>query len=271
MELLTPNLFGRVIMTDRQRKTDNRVDPDNELAMKVSLSACVWTTFMDEGKHIYLNTLSVHYCNREVQVAVSGEDSEGYIRTPGYPNFYVGDVCRWRLRASPEQHIRVTLLDVSLRSVGPFEDSCVDYVSVQDSNGDSMLSSCEQVDLPLRLTAATNVVDVLVEAKSKGAYPKRGVLLHYKSIGCVTLPAPSNGYLVYRNEEVAHYMCNVNHVFIDTRQRARLLWCYDDNRWNDTVPFCIDDYSAFGLRCVRAIVPNSNVCHSRVRKTRVLK
>lgn len=54
-------------------------------------------------------------------------------------------------------------------------------MSVQDLNGDALLSSCEQVDLPLRLTSVTNVVDVTVEAKSKGAYPKRGVLLHYKS------------------------------------------------------------------------------------------
>ncbi|KAL0848906.1 hypothetical protein ABMA28_013308 [Loxostege sticticalis] len=190
------------------------------------------------------DSLSVHYCNREVQLAVSGEDSEGYIRTPGYPNFYVEDVCRWRLTAHPEQRVRVTLLDVSLRSIGPFETSCKDYVSVQDSNGDSMLSSCEQVELPLRLTSTTNTVDVQVEARSKGAYPKRGVLLHYKSIGCVTLPAPSDGYLVYRNGDVAHYMCNVNHVFVDTRQRARLIWCYDDNSWNDTVPLCVAEAAA---------------------------
>ncbi|XP_026738321.1 uncharacterized protein LOC113501389, partial [Trichoplusia ni] len=185
------------------------------------------------------DTLSVHYCNREVVVPEVGADSEGYIRTPGYPHFYVGDECRWRLRVNPEQRVRVTLLDVSLRSIGPFENHCTDHVSVSDLNGDSLLSSCEQVELPLKLTSVTNVVDVLVEAKSKGAYPKRGVLLHYKSIGCVTLPAPSNGYLVYRNEDVAHYMCDVNFVFIDTRQRARLLWCYDDNRWNDTVPLCV--------------------------------
>ncbi|KAG6461772.1 hypothetical protein O3G_MSEX012847, partial [Manduca sexta] len=185
------------------------------------------------------DTLSVHYCNREVQIAEWGEESEGYIRTPGYPHFYVGDACRWRLRAHPEQRIRVTFLDVSLRSIEPFDDTCTDYVTVQDSNGDSLLSSCEQVDMPLKLTSSTSTVEVMVDARSKGAYPKRGVLLHYKSIGCVTLSAPSDGYIVYRNEEVAHYMCNVNFVFIDTRQRARLLWCYDDNRWNDTVPLCI--------------------------------
>ncbi|CAH0726416.1 unnamed protein product, partial [Brenthis ino] len=178
--------------------------------------------------------LSIHYCSRELYISHSGPDSEGYIRTPGYPHFYVGDECRWKLRVHPEQRVRVTLLDVSLRSIGPFEKECIDFVSIEDSNGSVLLSTCEQVDLPLRLTSNTDTVEVVVEAKSKGAFPKRGVLLHYKSIGCVTLPAPSSGYLVYRNGDFAHYMCNVNLVFDDTQQRTRVLWCYDDNRWNDT-------------------------------------
>ncbi|CAB3248202.1 unnamed protein product [Arctia plantaginis] len=189
------------------------------------------------------DTLSVHYCNRAVSIAEVGSDSEGYIRTPGYPHFYVGDVCRWRLKANPEQKVRVTFLDVSLRSIGPFENHCTDYVTVEDQNGNSLLHSCEQVELPLRLTSITNVVDVAVAAKSKGAYPKRGVLLHYKSIGCVTLRAPSNGYLVYRNEDVAHYMCNVNFVFNDTRERARLLWCYDDNRQKESIQEAVSNDS----------------------------
>ncbi|XP_072936770.1 uncharacterized protein [Epargyreus clarus] len=187
------------------------------------------------------DSLSVHYCNREVQVAAWGPDSEGYIRTPGYPHFYIGDECRWKLSADPEQRIRVSLLDISLRTIGPFEEDCTDYVLVRDSNGETLLTTCEQVDLPLRLTSVTNALEVVVEAKSQGAFPKRGVLLHYKSMGCVTLPPPSTGYLVYRNEDVAHYMCNVNFVFVDTRQRARVLWCYDDNRWNDTVPLCVEE------------------------------
>ncbi|XP_046961471.1 uncharacterized protein LOC124531066 [Vanessa cardui] len=185
--------------------------------------------------------LSIHYCNREVYISERGPDSEGYIRTPGYPHFYVGDECRWKLRVNPEQVIRITLLDVSLRSIGPFENECTDYVSVEDSNGNVLLSTCEQVDLPSRLTSTTDTVEIIVEARSKGAFPKRGVLFHYKSIGCVTLPAPSSGYLVYRNEDVAHYMCNVNFVFEDTLQRARVVWCYDDNRWNDTLPSCIEE------------------------------
>ncbi|KAJ8729660.1 hypothetical protein PYW08_001241 [Mythimna loreyi] len=175
------------------------------------------------------DTATVHYCDRQIQVAEVGKDSEGYIRTPGYPHYYTGGECGWRLRVNPEQRIRITLMDVSLRGIEPFKDRCIDYIAVQDQNGDALLSSCEQVELPLKLTSVTNVVNVTVVATSKGAYPKRGVLLHYKSIGCVTLPAPPNGYIVYRNEDVAHYMCDVNFVFVDTGQKARFIWCYDDN------------------------------------------
>ncbi|XP_049871230.1 uncharacterized protein LOC126370425 isoform X2 [Pectinophora gossypiella] len=201
-----------------------------------------WSTGLVYIKYAcFDDSISLHYCNREVRIADSGPDSEGYIRTPGYPHFYIGeDECSWQLQVHPEQTIRVTLLDVSLRSIGPFENHCTDYVKVLDSNGDSLLSSCDQVELPLRLSSSTSTVDIAVEAKSGGAFPKRGVLLHYKSIGCVTLPAPSDGYLVYRNEDVAHYMCHVNFVFADTQQRARVIWCYDDNRWNDTVPLCVE-------------------------------
>ncbi|KAI5639640.1 hypothetical protein NE865_07887 [Phthorimaea operculella] len=215
------------------------------------------------------DSVSLHYCNREVRISESGPDSEGYIRTPGYPHYYIGvDECRWRLRANPEQRIRVTLLDVSLRSIGPFENHCTDHVTVEDSNGAALLSSCDQVDLPLRLESATDTVEIAVESKSEGAFPKRGVLLHYKSIGCVTLPAPSDGYLVYRNEDVAHYMCNVNYVFVDTRQRARVIWCYDDNRWNDTVPFCVGRVHSFGLWSPSAAlgfeirISNTRQCHA---------
>ncbi|CAK1549635.1 unnamed protein product [Leptosia nina] len=166
------------------------------------------------------DTLSVHYCNREVQVSEWGPDSEGYIRTPGYPHFYIGDECRWKLRGHPEQKIRITFLDVSLRSIGPFENKCTDYVAVEDGNGDSLLKSCDQVDMPLRLVSMSNTVEVLVEARSKGAFPKRGVLLHYKSLGCVTLSAPSSGYLVYRNEEVAHYMCDLSRQHVVTKKET---------------------------------------------------
>ncbi|XP_041971178.1 uncharacterized protein LOC121727404 [Aricia agestis] len=187
--------------------------------------------------------VSIHYCNREVSLAASGPDSEGYVRTPGYPHYYVGDRCRWRLQAT-EQRIRLTFLDVSLRSIGPFEKKCTDYITVTDGNGETLLSTCDQVNLPLRVTSLTDSVEISVEAQSKGAYPKRGILMHYKSVGCVPLPAPSNGYLVYRNRHVAHYMCNVNHVYVDTRQRARVIWCYDDNKWNDTIVPCVEEATA---------------------------
>lgn len=71
-------------------------------------------------KSIISDLLSIHYCNRELYIEHSGPDSEGYIRTPGYPHFYVGDECRWKLRVNSEQRVRITLLDVSLRSKSIF-------------------------------------------------------------------------------------------------------------------------------------------------------
>lgn len=67
-------------------------------------------------------------------------------------------------------------------AIGPFEDSCTDFVTAKDTDGESLLSSCEQVELPLRVTSQSNSVDIAVEASSEGAYPKRGVLIHYKSM-----------------------------------------------------------------------------------------
>lgn len=83
----------------------------------IVVDCCLSVMFIEFPKLnlLFTDTLSVHYCNREVRIAEWGSDSEGYIRTPGYPHFYVGDVCRWRLRVNPEQRVRVTLLDVSLR------------------------------------------------------------------------------------------------------------------------------------------------------------
>ncbi|GBP74864.1 hypothetical protein EVAR_99689_1 [Eumeta japonica] len=200
-----------------------------------------------------IDLVSVHYCNREVHVSESGVASEGYVRTPGYPHFYAGGTCRWRITANPEQRLRITLLDVSLRSIGPFESECTDYVEILEANGARVLSTCDQPELPLQLTSASSQLDVLVVARSLGAFPKRGVLLHYKSnsilyicVGCVTLSPPSDGYRVYRDGELAHYMCNINYVFADSQQRARLLKCYDDNIWNDTLSPCIKYLRACG-------------------------
>lgn len=52
------------------------------------------------------------YCNQEVKV-VGGEG--GYINTPGYPLYYIGDTCGWTFRTFPGQRIVLTFHDLNIR------------------------------------------------------------------------------------------------------------------------------------------------------------
>lgn len=63
----------------------------------------------------------------------------------------------------------------------PYEKDCTDYILIEDSSGETLLSSCDQVEMPIRILSTTNMVEIAVKTGSEGAFPKRGVLVHYKS------------------------------------------------------------------------------------------
>ena len=53
------------------------------------------------------------YCNMHVKVA---GDEEGYIRTPGYPLYYLGEnSCGWIFKSLPGQRIALTIHDLHIR------------------------------------------------------------------------------------------------------------------------------------------------------------
>ncbi|XP_077285759.1 uncharacterized protein LOC143910971 [Arctopsyche grandis] len=176
------------------------------------------------------------FCNTEVEVG------EGFVHNPGYPHYYVGEnICRWHLRAAKGQTVQLTLLDLSFRTVvEPFESQCVDKLIIQDGvSGQILLTSCEQVDEPIMFESEGSTMDVYIRTNSKKAYPKRGVLFQYKALGCITPPAPSGGYLAWRQGAEAYFMCCVGHTFPDG-QRQRTLRCLRRNAWDKTLPDCVE-------------------------------
>ena len=50
--------------------------------------------------------------NCQQNISVVGE---GFVETPGYPQFNVESNCTWKLRAQEGQRVKVSILDISLR------------------------------------------------------------------------------------------------------------------------------------------------------------
>lgn len=49
-------------------------------------------------------------CQQDIAVV-----GEGFVETPGYPQFNVESNCSWKLRTQEGQRLQVSLLDISLR------------------------------------------------------------------------------------------------------------------------------------------------------------
>lgn len=108
---------------------------------------------------------------------------QGFIVSPGYPGYYVGDTnCSWRLTVPSSQRIRLTILDLNLRcehffSLGKLnflqlhfqfsflfqtdEVPCVDVLEVLDTNiGELLFSSCIESSKPIEVLSHSSEIKV---------------------------------------------------------------------------------------------------------------
>ncbi|XP_069687488.1 uncharacterized protein [Periplaneta americana] len=186
-------------------------------------------------KYICIN--QEHITKNCVQnIVVTGE---GFVETPGYPQFNVERNCTWRLRAPQGQRVQLSLLDISLRGIGSTETECTDMLTVREIDR-LLLAQCGEREEPVHIESEGRGLDVSVSIKSKNVFPKRGVLFQYKALGCPPLKTPADGYLVDRNASDAHFMCCVGFVFPDTMRRGRSLHCENENTWSTSLPDCIN-------------------------------
>ncbi|XP_046646949.1 uncharacterized protein LOC124336997 isoform X2 [Daphnia pulicaria] len=181
----------------------------------------------------------------------------GYLHNMGYPSYYRGSNkgastgassgaeetvdCRWTVRATHGRRVRLTLLDLSIRSVLHGEHECKDVLTVTEHSR-LLLNKCGQVEEPLVIESSSDEINITLSVKSH-FIPKRGLMAYFTAMGCPTPRVPKQGYLVTgSNSSRAEFICSVDHVFPDTGLRFRNLTCLDQegHRWNEDLPDCID-------------------------------
>ncbi|KAJ6633172.1 CUB and sushi domain-containing protein 1 [Pseudolycoriella hygida] len=163
---------------------------------------------------------------------------QGFLATTGYPKFYIGESnCSWRISAPIGQRVRITVLDINLR----YDFICKDFIQIFDLEiGRMLFNSCSEHARPIQVLSDSNHISISVNTTSKVAYPKRGVLLHYTALGCLTPSAPLHGRLVHKSENTAKYICDPTFVFPDTAVSSRELICTSSHTWDKVLPNCVE-------------------------------
>ncbi|CAO1386733.1 unnamed protein product [Diamesa tonsa] len=171
----------------------------------------------------------------------------GFIMNPGYPKFYIGQSsdCKWRIYLEQGQRMVLTILDLSIR----YDDFCKDYLEIADVGARkvSLYRGCSEISRPISILSGSHVVEITLKTKSRIAYPKRGFLIHYKTLGCLIPVIPSAVELVKKTESFAVFSCWKGHVFPDTSESDRVLGCLArEEIWNNTLPNCISIEQTLG-------------------------
>ncbi|CAD1476633.1 unnamed protein product, partial [Heterotrigona itama] len=168
------------------------------------------------------------YCNEELKV-VPGEG--GFINSPGYPLYYLGEnTCGWTFRSTPGHRIVLTFHDLNIRE--PESDgSCVDIVRVREK-GRTLFENCGTV-VGVKVISNSNVITLDLVA-TKRLYTARGFFLQYQVLNCPDVSAPNGSYVLNGTLTSRTFLCKFGTVFPDSKERTRILEC-KNGKWNESV------------------------------------
>ncbi|GFG40915.1 hypothetical protein Cfor_11091 [Coptotermes formosanus] len=113
-------------------------------------------------------------CQQDISVV-----GEGFVETPGYPQFNVERNCTWKLRVQEGQRVQVSVLDISLRGIISTETECTDRLTVKEGDR-QLLALCGEQEDSIVVESVGAGLDVFFSIRSKNIFPKRGVLFQYK-------------------------------------------------------------------------------------------
>lgn len=147
------------------------------------------------------------FCNLELEIPEGGgTNAQGFIMSPGYPKFYIGQSeCRWRITAPSPQRVEITVLDISLSGTawanahfrktdfprfpanyGRRPDGyCEDELSIYVDDL-VLVNTCSEHEQPPVVISENNVIEVKVVGRSGSLVTKRGILIYYRG-NCIFL------------------------------------------------------------------------------------
>ncbi|XP_056648331.1 uncharacterized protein LOC130452871 isoform X1 [Diorhabda sublineata] len=173
-----------------------------------------------------------NYCNDIIQLSdlYAKGLSDGYIHNPGYPRFYSGPECKWKIVGQDKQRIKITILDIALIVDRP---NCADVLEIKDTE-QVIYSTCRQEHPPSEIISGTESIEIVLKS-TQTFNPRRGVFIHYTAIGCPDIEIPQDAYLIYRNINLMVFSCCLGYTFPDTRTRIKTVGC-QGALWNTTLP-----------------------------------
>ncbi|CAL7935389.1 unnamed protein product [Xylocopa violacea] len=168
------------------------------------------------------------YCNEELKV-VPGVG--GFINSPGYPLYYLGEnTCGWTFRSAPGHRIVLTFHDLDIRGMEP-DGSCVDIVRVRE-NGRTLFEYCGTA-AGVKVVSNSSVITLDLVA-AKRLYTARGFFLQYQVLGCPDVSPPNGSYVLNATLTSRTFLCRPGTVFPDSKKKTRILECAN-GKWNESV------------------------------------
>ncbi|GIX96220.1 uncharacterized protein CEXT_426791 [Caerostris extrusa] len=221
------------------------------------------------------------FCNSKIS------SREGYIASPGYPQYYPQlTECSWSISALEGQTVFLKVLHLHLRDASDVTPTVSDPEAFYAMNIQLMTEQvvrCDD-DRLVVMEGITKKFEVCGEElsslksaemdassglelrfKTMAFLPASGFLVYFKVQGCPTVAAKDGSYLVQRNGSAAIYACENNRVFNDTQENTRFLQCVRDHHWNDTLSPC----TVLEEITTTTAAPNISV-HTRVEIEKVI-
>ena len=90
-----------------------------------------------------------------------------------------------------------------------------------------LLSVCGVLTRPVSLVSSSHQVEVrmVVKASLQAVYPRRGLLLQYRVVGCPSPSPIAEGEVIQVNTSHAVLQCNTGHVLQHSLASVQHLYC----------------------------------------------